>query len=207
MHPRSPRGSERDGERRKPMLNFAREFILSPRSTGAIAPSSQGLAQTITQIAGVQYADTVVEFGSGTGVFTEQIRKAISPNTLFFAMEINPVFVAKTRERCPGVTVYQDRACKTRQYLEENNRSTCDCIISGLPWTLFSDEEQDRILDVTASVLRPGGRFVTFSYLGVGLKRNGRRFRSVLPQHFKSVETSRMVWRNLPPAYVYVCSR
>ncbi|MDO6459333.1 methyltransferase domain-containing protein [Granulosicoccaceae sp. 1_MG-2023] len=189
------------------MLNFAREFILSPRSTGAIVPSSRGLAETITRAAGVQRADTVVEFGSGTGVFTEQISKTISPNTLFFALEINPVFVCKTRERCPGVTVYQAGACATGDYLREHNRDSCDCIISGLPWTLFSDQEQDRILEVTASVLREGGRFVTFSYLGVGLKRNGRRFRRVLPMHFRQVETSRMVWRNLPPAYLYVCSK
>jgi phosphatidylethanolamine/phosphatidyl-N-methylethanolamine N-methyltransferase len=34
-----------------------------------------------------------------------------------------------------------------------------------------------------------------------------RRFRQRLERHFKRVETTPIVWRNLPPAFVFCCAR
>ncbi len=118
------------------MIKFVKEFVLSPRKTGAIAPSSSELATAITDSVDMAMAKTVVEFGSGTGVFTERILKKIGDDTVFFAMEINPSFVAKTRKRCPDAIVYQDWAENVKKYLENHGQSHCDCIVSGLPWTL-----------------------------------------------------------------------
>ena len=40
-----------------------------------------------------------------------------------------------------------------------------DCVLSGLPWAIFSKDLQRRILEQVASVLKPGGKFATFAYL------------------------------------------
>lgn len=189
------------------MLKFTKEFILSPKKTGAIAPSSSELATTITDIANLAMADTVVEFGSGTGVFTERILENIGDDTIFFALEINPFFVKKTQQRCPEAIVYQDWASNVKQYLEEHGRTHCDCIVSGLPWTLFDEDEQNELLKVISDSLSPDGTFVSFTYLGGNLSPGGRRFKKHLHRHFSSISKSRMVWNNLPPAFVYACSK
>ncbi len=189
------------------MIKFIKEFILSPRKTGAIAPSSAELAKTITDSANVSMAKTVVEFGSGTGVFTERILQKIGDETIFFALEINPSFVKKTKQRCPGAIVYQDWATNVKKYLEEHGQEHCDCIVSGLPWTLFKEEEQEQLLSVISESLRPNGSFVSFTYLGGHLSQGGRRFKKSLPNHFSQISRSKMVWNNLPPAFVYSCTK
>ena len=51
--------------------------------------------------------------------------------------------------------------------------------------------------------VRPGGRFATFAYLQGLLVPPGQKFRRRLDDYFTRVERSRVVWWNLPPAFVY----
>jgi phospholipid N-methyltransferase len=80
-----------------------------------------------------------------------------------------------------------------------------DCIVSGLPWAVFSSELQLRLLAAIRDALRSGGTFATFAYLHAAWLPAARRFREHLTSHFETVEESRVVWRNLPPAFVYRC--
>jgi phosphatidylethanolamine/phosphatidyl-N-methylethanolamine N-methyltransferase len=183
---------------------FIRQFVFHPGQTGAIAASSDGLAELITDSAGLADASVVIEWGPGTGVFTEKILQKKRPDALFFALEMNPDFVATTQARCPGARIYHDSAANTRRYLEQHGQTQCDCVICGLPWAAFDESLQDTLLDTLVAILRPGGRFLTFAYLHGLLLPAGQRFRRKLKTRFRQVTTTRTVWRNLPPAFVYV---
>jgi phospholipid N-methyltransferase len=56
-------------------------------------------------------------------------------------------------------------------------------------------------------VLAPGGQFATFAYWQGMLLPAAWRFSRRLHRTFSSVQRSRTVWRNLPPAFVYRCVR
>jgi phosphatidylethanolamine/phosphatidyl-N-methylethanolamine N-methyltransferase len=56
-------------------------------------------------------------------------------------------------------------------------------------------------------VLAPGAGFSTFAYLFSTPTPGGRRFRALLHEHFEEVVVGRTIWRNLPPALVYLCRR
>jgi phospholipid N-methyltransferase len=172
-----------------------------------VAASSEALAEMITGRARLAEARCVVEFGPGTGVFTEKILARINPGTVFFAMEVNPTFAAATRRRCPEATVFQDSAENTAVYLGRSDRRHCDRIICGLPWASFDPALQDRLLQTILEVLEPGGLFLTFAYLQGLLLPPGLRFRKKLRRAFRRVETTPTVWRNLPPAFVYLAMR
>jgi phospholipid N-methyltransferase len=77
-------------------------------------------------------------------------------------------------------------------------------VISGLPWASFPDSLQTAILDNVLTRLRPGGRFATFAYWGFHFLPKGRRFRNLLHSRLTGVESSRVLWANLPPAFIYV---
>jgi len=186
---------------------FLKHFILRPTKTGAIAPSSEGLANLITTAADLSNASAIIEFGSGTGVFTEKILQKISIGARFFVLEINPDFVTATRKRCPGVIVYQDSASNAKKYLHEFGLKECDCIICGLPWASFSDDLQNELLDTIIDVLKPGGRFLTFAYLQGLLLPAGMRFREKLKTRFNKVNKTRTVWLNIPPAFIYCAKK
>lgn len=78
-----------------------------------------------------------------------------------------------------------------------------DVIVSGLPWTVMPHERQRRTLDAAADVLTPNGRFSTFAYVHAAWTPPARRFATELTARFSTVERSRVVWPNLPPAHVH----
>lgn len=187
------------------LINFARQTLKQPTSTGAIAPSSRFVANSVIAHANLDAAQSVVELGPGTGVFTEQIEKQLRGEATFFALELNPAFVRATRNRCPYTTVYHDSAHNIERYLNRHNLSQCDCIISSLPWTIFDPAEQDRLLRILSEVLAPGGRFVSIVYLGAKVRARGRYFIDSLPTHFNTIYKTKTVWQNLPPTQIYRC--
>ena len=189
------------------VVNFLKHFFVSPNMTGAVAASSEGLSNLITDTAELAGTSAVIEFGSGTGVFTEKILEKISDDTRFFALEINPEFVEQTRQRCPGVQVYQDSAVNARHYLEEMGFQNCDRIVCGLPWASFKEDLQQALLDTTLDVLKPGGKFLTFAYLHGLLLPAGMRFRRKLYSTFPKVTLTHTIWMNIPPAFVYCAEK
>ena len=85
--------------------------------------------------------------------------------------------------------------------------SALDAVVSGLPWAVFSDHQQDEYLDAMMQVLHPGGYFATFAYLPGMALPSARRFRRKLRDYFGEVRIDRTVWVNVPPAFVYQCRR
>ena len=188
-------------------VEFLKQFVRYPALTCAIAESCEELAELITETAELPRASMVVEFGSGTSVFTEKILEKISGDGQAFALEINENFVKETRKRCPKAIVYYDSAVNVATYLKEAGVEKCDRIISGLPWACFPENIQDQILDTVADILEPGGKFLTFAYVHGLCLPAGRRFRKCLSSRFRRVLATRIIWQNLPPAFVYCAEK
>ncbi len=155
----------------------------------------------------LQSADTVVELGPGTGAFTRAIQDTIVPSTTFFALEINQEFATNLRRRFPDLTVHHDSAEKLPQYLAQHGKSEVDCVLSGLPWATLPTEVQEGSMTAVVESLRPGGTFATFAYVHAVYLPEARRFRRRLERLFTTVEISPVVWLNLPPAFVYQCTK
>ncbi len=195
-------------------LSFFRQFLTHPLSIGAVSPSSSYLAREMVAWFDWNHTDVVVEFGPGTGVFTSEILRSKREQTKFFAIEQNPDFARHLAERFPHVTTYCEsvahvpRLCAQEGLAGGNEGGgAIDAIVCGLPWASFGVTLQDQLLAATVESLRPGGRFATFAYLQGVLLPAGKRFARKLQQAFDKVEKSRVVWRNLPPAFIYRCTK
>ena len=186
------------------VLNFFKEFIRNPGFTGAIASSSEELAELITDQAKLKDKKLILELGSGTGIFTEKIMNKKNKCSHFIVLEINPHFVNETKLRVPTALVYHDSAVNIKKYIKGKK---ADCIISGLPLANFNSELQDELLNSIVSSLKPNGIFLTFAYLPGAALASGRRFKQKIGSKFKEVKTTRIVWKNLFPAFVYVARK
>lgn len=184
---------------------FLIQFLKRPATTGAVLPSGPELAGLMLDWLDFDRMDTVVEFGPGTGAFTTGILERSRPGTKYLGLEVNPAFTAHLRRRLPGIALYSCSAAQVRACLASAGTSHADAIVSGLPWALFSAVQQNEILSSAVSALRPGGAFATFAYVHGAMLPAARRFRRTLEALFGTVETSRVAWRNVPPAFVYRC--
>lgn len=182
-------------------------FVRRPGRTGAIAPSSRELAELMTADMGLETARTVVELGAGTGVFTRLIGARVQPGTLALAFEIDPRLARELDGRVPGVRIVNDSAERIGAHLRAEGRDSADTILSGLPWASFNRSLQQTLLDAVLGALRPGGLFATFAYIPAAWFPPGRRLRGMLNDRFTSVTTTRIVWKNVPPAFVYRCRK
>lgn len=184
---------------------FIRQFLRNPAAIGAVAPSSTGLAQRMVEWIDWPCVDAVAEYGPGTGVFTRSILDAKRPESDFFAIELNGEFCQGLADAFPDVRVFNDSVANIAVHCRELGIAHLDAVICGLPWAAFPTALQRECLEALRSVLKPGGQFATFAYLQGLLLPAGQRFRRLLPRYFESVETSPVVWNNLPPAFVYRC--
>jgi phosphatidylethanolamine/phosphatidyl-N-methylethanolamine N-methyltransferase len=182
-------------------------FVRSPWRTGTVVPSSRELAELMVEDMQLDRADTVIELGAGTGPFTRLIAERVSPEALVMVFEIDTQLARQLERRVPRVRVVNDSAEHLRGYLRAEGRDAADAILSGLPWVNFSRELQERLLRAVVAGLRPGGRFATFAYVPAAHLPTGRRFRALLEASFTRVATTRIVFWNFPPAFVYRCEK
>ena len=184
---------------------FLAAFVRRPFDTGSITPSSAHLAEAMVEGMEISQADTVVELGPGTGVFTRLIQDQLKSDARFLCFEINQEMADTLKARFPRAHVVNDSVENLGHHLKAAGRDSVDATISGLPWAAFSPERQERFLDATVKAMRPDGRFATFAYSHAAWLPPARRFRELLDSRFRRVETSKVVWRNMPPAFVYRC--
>lgn len=169
-------------------LRFARQFLRHPKQCGTFTQSGRALARRMAEE--VKGSRRVVEFGSGTGPVTREILKELPEDGCLTCFEINSDFCRCLEQISdPRLRVINDDAQNCEQYIE-----SADCVVSGLPLTLFSRQAKEQILSISSK----SGKYIQLQYTPV-LSREIRRY-------FAEVKL-RFVPRNLPPAFVYVCRR
>jgi phosphatidylethanolamine/phosphatidyl-N-methylethanolamine N-methyltransferase len=188
-------------------VKFLAAFVKRPFDTGAVTPSSTWLAAAMVEGMDLESANTVVELGPGTGPFTQVIEGRLKPDAALLCFEINPDLAATLQGRFRRAIIVNDSVENLRAHLEKAGRSEVDAVISGLPWAAFSPDRQQRLLDATVSAMRPGARFATFAYSHAAWLPTGQRYRELLKSRLSEVKTSSVVWRNVPPAFVYRCRK
>lgn len=200
---RAPRTTDPRAARRA----FLAAVLRNPAQVGAIMPTSDGMAELLTRIVPRTGSPVVVELGPGTGAVTGVIDDRLPATARHIAIELDPEMAAYLQRTHPGLQVVEGNALKLGALLAEHDVEHADAVVSGLPWALFDDDMQETILTQIADLIGPTGAFTTFAYRHGLLLPAARRFRQALHETFDEVLVSATVWRNVPPAFVYVCRR
>ena len=204
-------------ESRRARAAFVREFLRNPAATASVVPSSRKLTERMIEGVDLAACRAIVEFGPGSGVMTGVMLDRLPRGWMaseggqgrFIAVEFNPRMAETVAREHPRAIVATESAADIERICASQGITpgTLDVVISGLGWASFPPELTTQILEATARTLRPGGHFRTFAYHIGLLKKNAWHLRSELRRLFGSVEMSRGVWANLPPAFVYRCAK
>jgi phosphatidylethanolamine/phosphatidyl-N-methylethanolamine N-methyltransferase len=177
-------------------FRFIRTWIEKPLSVGAVAPSGKALARVMANYVDPRATGPIVELGPGTGPVTEAlVERGVDPARLTL-VEYDPEFCRLLRQRFPGANVVQGDAYNLRQTLDGVLREPAAAFVSGLP--LFNKPLKMRLdlLDQAFELMQANAPFVQFTYNAISpIPRSHGRVRA---------EASGRVWRNIPPARVWV---
>ena len=181
-------------------LTFFKNFLSNPSAIGSVIPSSPHLVNDL--LAGVDFerARVLVEYGPGTGVFTDEILKRLHPEAKLLSIELLDEFYStlKVRYADPRVIMIHGSAADVRKHLAEHGLGPVDAVISGLPFTSLPDSLRHEIISETSQALAPGGRFLLYQYSKFLLGH--------LQKYFDGIQI-RWTLLNVPPAFSYYCER
>jgi phosphatidylethanolamine/phosphatidyl-N-methylethanolamine N-methyltransferase len=181
---------------------FLRQWVKAPGQMGALAPSSAHLARAVAAPIPEQGEPVVVELGPGTGALTDEIQRRLGSRGQHVAVESNLILATALQHRFRSVDVAIDDAVNLPTLLSERRIARADVVVSGLPWSLFPNDTQDRLMSAVVEVMGPHSVFTAFAYRHAAQMAAAKRFQESLTGRFEEVVLSRTVWRNLPPAFV-----
>lgn len=177
---------------------FLRTWWRRPNLVGAVAPSGASLGRLITaELDGG--SGPVIELGPGTGVFTQSLLQRGVARQSLVLVEADAGFVARLRQRFPGVRVLCMDATELGRSGGLFGLERARAVVSGLPLLAMPLDKAVRIVKgVFQRHLHAQGCFYQFTYLP----------RCPLPPlHLEALglcaERLGSAYANLPPAFVY----
>jgi phosphatidylethanolamine/phosphatidyl-N-methylethanolamine N-methyltransferase len=177
---------------------FLRGLFARPRNVGAIAPSSPELAKAIADQIDPERPGPVLELGPGTGVVTAAlIARGIAASRIT-AIEYDAEFVSLVASRFPDIRIVQGDAFDLPATLGLNGHESFAGIVSGLPLLNHAPARRQGLIEAALARLPGGAPFVQFSY--------GMTPPIAAPADTE-VTLAAFIWRNLPPARVWVYRR
>jgi phosphatidylethanolamine/phosphatidyl-N-methylethanolamine N-methyltransferase len=189
---------------------FAMEALSDFRTVASVAPSSRYLVRAMLRPLPLEKARVVVELGCGTGVMTRALLKQLPSSATLLAFEINPRFTRylKLMVSDPRLVLIDASAETIRAQLQRRGVEQVDAVVSSLGLAFMPAPQREAFLAELSSLLNDHGVLTQYHYLHGLQFQDGRLGRfdiaGLLRRHFRSVQRS-IVWRNLPPAYVFIC--
>lgn len=175
----------------------------APFDVGALCSSSSFLASSIVDISELKSNENIVELGAGTGVITCEIIARLPPNCSFTSVEKNPLLARVTKNRFKNEV---DIIAADIRDIEQGRLGSIDCLVSSLPMTLWKTELQKDVISSIFSHMSDNGRMIFFSYVTSNIFGRKKMLMENLLKHFSQINEHQVVWRNTPPARIYVCT-
>jgi phospholipid N-methyltransferase len=175
-------------------IHFAGSFLRSPRTVGSFIPSSDQLTAAMVRPIDFASARMIVELGAGSGVFTQRIASATSPGTRVLVYERDEAMRARLQAVFASLEFHPDAL----DLAGTVGPSCADAVVCSLPFANFARETRARLAQDIHDVLKPGGSLIAVQY--------STQMRRALTALFGDVSLS-FVARNVPPAFVYTCTK
>ncbi|WP_305984883.1 class I SAM-dependent methyltransferase [Roseibium sp. MMSF_3544] len=186
-------------------MKFIRSWAQNPLRTGAVSPSGPDLAARMASYLTPRPHSRVVELGPGTGVVTKALIDRGFAHRHLNVIEYSAEFCELLSLRYPGLPVLQGDAYALEETLrntgaflseEKQENHALDGVVSSLPLLTRPEPVRRALLEEALRLLKPGAPFIQFSYgLTAPVKPASRGV---------SIYSSDWVWKNLPPARVWV---
>ncbi|MCK0196909.1 phospholipid methyltransferase [Ancylobacter sp. 6x-1] len=177
-------------------IRFLQSWFQNPLRTGAVSPSGRALARKMASYVDPGQAGPVIELGPGTGPVTSAlIERGIAEERLVL-IEYNPQFCTLLKQRYPLATVIRGDAYNMARTLDGQLDAKAVAVVSSLPLFTRPVPERRSLCEQAFGLCVKDAPLIQFTYAVV----------SPLPLDEIPLRAnrSRRIWRNIPPACVWV---
>lgn len=177
-------------------IRFIKGMMSTPKTVGAIMPTSARMANRMASIIDTGSGLPVLELGPGTGVITKAIlERGVRPADLV-SIEYAPHFCTLLQERFPSVDVRNGDVFELGNVLADRQDQIFDSVISAVPMLSFPLERRIGLMrDLLARV--PRGRPV------IQITHGPMSPLPAMPDVY-TIAHFDFVVRNLPPAQLWL---
>ena len=178
---------------------FLRSWLERPLVIGAVTPSGKILARTMASYVDPRIPGPVIELGPGTGPVTDAlIRRGVAQERLVL-IEYNPEFCQLLKRRFPKATIIQGDAYDLKETLSGLLGEPAAATVSSLPLFTKPMDQRLELLETAQELMHPNAPFIQFTYAVVPpIPARSQRYKA---------RASNRIWRNLPPARVWVYNK
>jgi phospholipid N-methyltransferase len=192
------------------LRTFVAEALTDFPTVAAISPSSKYLATAMLEPLSLARTRIALELGAGTGAITHALLEQLPPHATLLVFEINPRFFDCLQRSIsdPRVILINSSAEHLDSELRRRGIRQVDSVISSLGLAFMSARKREALFQRLTPFLHHKSVFTQYQYIH-GMQFVGGRLcrlnlRPLLYRYFGSVQ-SKIVWRNLPPAFVFTC--
>jgi phospholipid N-methyltransferase len=141
--------------------------LITDIHVASVTPTSRFGVEKVLEKIDFQKNKLILEYGPGTGNFTEPLLKNMTENSKLIAIEKNSDFcrVLQRSIQDPRLVLFEDSAENVLDILKSCNGAgdlKADCIISGIPFSLLSKKRKMAILKNTHAALKKWGKFLAY---------------------------------------------
>lgn len=187
-------------------IQFLQALMRSPLKVGAIAPSSLELARRMMDDVQPDENNVVVELGVGTGAITRSIRDALSDERSYLGIELDPRLASAMKVRYPGLSIVCGSAANAFEIHRNSGLGKVSYVLCGLPFVTLPEELANEILMEVEKFMSAGCMFRAFQYAHGYYMPAAIRLRKFMRDRYGFSKRSRLVARNVPPAYTLTWS-
>src|SRR5947207_7106088 len=146
---------------------FFKRFLKRPFQIASIVPSSRALVERVASKMDFTKPRVIAEYGPGEGVHSREIARRMTPDSHLLLFELDAA-LARTLERQfasdPRVHVIHGDAASLPFELKRRGFTSCDYILSGIPFSILKIEKKRALLRKTYDAVKPVGNYIV--YLG-----------------------------------------
>lgn len=174
--------------------------MMKDKNIASITPTSNvGVKRVCSRIDFAKPA-VIVEYGPATGVFTHYLLERLTADSNLVLIERNKEFadILKKTIDDERVSIYCDSAENVAEIVRGEQLEQVDYVLSGIPFSFFTDELRDEIVKQTHAVLRPQGKFLPYQTFF----QKDKHLYDHLTRYFSEVKDEIYIY-NVPPMRIY----
>ena len=187
-------------------IQFLQAFLKNPAKVGSITPSSPELAKRM--IAGIKPRpdDVVMELGVGTGAITKYLQDIVPDDRSYLGVELDRDLVRSLKRNYPEMQIVRGNALDAVSIHEKSELGKIGYIICCLPFVSLPNETGEKILTEIDKFMQQGCTFRTFQYAHGYYFPSAIKLREFMRDRYGKSKRSRLVVKNVPPAYTLTWS-